>query len=205
MMDRLKSMKEQLVGCVEKELYNLSAANTEELGEAIDMIKDLEEAIYYATITKAMEEKEEKEQHSRYYNDNYPKMYRYDNDQMYYDPYRDIDRDTGRMYYNGNGSMNRGGNTSGRGGRSSYYDREYMLPVDLRDDREGRSHMTRKSYMEGKEMHHGKEKQMKELEKYMQELTADMTEMIAHTSPEEKQFLQKKIATLAEKVGQVSV
>lgn len=32
-----------------------------------------------------------------------------------------------------------------------------------------------------------------------------MTEMIRGSSPEEKQLLQKKIATLAEKVGQVSV
>jgi hypothetical protein len=75
----------------------------------------------------------------------------------------------------------------------------------MRDNREGRSPVSRKGYMEGKEMHHPKEKQMKELEKYMQELTSDITEMIQGTSPEEKQLLQKKIATLAEKVGQVSV
>lgn len=46
---------------------------------------------------------------------------------------------------------------------------------------------------------------MKELEKYMQELITDITEMIQGTSPEEKQLLQKKIATLSEKVGQISV
>ena len=80
-----------------------------------------------------------------------------------------------------------------------------MLPFDTRDQREGRSPMSRKGYMEGKEMHLGKEKQMKELEKYMQELTSDITEMIQGSSPEEKQLMQKKIATLAEKVGQINV
>jgi hypothetical protein len=36
-----------------------------------------------------------------------------------------------------------------------------------RDYREGRSPMTRKTYMEHKQMHHGKEVQMQELEKYV--------------------------------------
>jgi hypothetical protein len=35
---------------------DLSSVDTEELGEAIDMVKDLSEAIYYCTITKSMEE-----------------------------------------------------------------------------------------------------------------------------------------------------
>jgi hypothetical protein len=46
---------------------------------------------------------------------------------------------------------------------------------------------------------------MKDLEKYMMELTTDITEMIQGSSPEEKQLMQKKIATLAEKVGQINV
>lgn len=185
-MERLKHMKESLMACVEREMCNLGQADAKELGEVIDMIKDLEEAIYYGTITKAMKETEEQE---KYYP--YPKMY--------YDPYRDMDRMNGRMYYNGSSNPSTSSNTRG------YDEKEYMMPIDLRDHREGRSPMSRKGYMEGKEMHHGKEKQMKELEKYMMELTQDITEMIQGTSPEEKQLLQKKIATLAEKVGQVSV
>jgi len=35
---------------------NLHQVDTHELGEVIDMIKDLEEALYYCSITKAMEE-----------------------------------------------------------------------------------------------------------------------------------------------------
>jgi hypothetical protein len=53
-MERLKYMKECLMCCVEGQMSHLDKTDTKELGEAIDMIKDLEEAIYYATITEAM-------------------------------------------------------------------------------------------------------------------------------------------------------
>ena len=46
------------MGCIESQMTNLDEVDTKELGEAIDMIKDLEEAMYYCTITKAMEQKE---------------------------------------------------------------------------------------------------------------------------------------------------
>jgi hypothetical protein len=44
---------------------------------------------------------------------------------------------------------------------------------------------------------------MKELEKYLQELSTDITEMIADASPEERSFLEKKISALATKVSQM--
>ena len=43
---------------------------------------------------------------------------------------------------------------------------------------------------------------MKELEKYLQELSSDITAMIQDASPEEKSFLEKKISTLATKINQ---
>ena len=234
MMERLKHIKETIMNCVEGEVCNLSQADTKELGEAIDMLKDLEEAIYYATITKAMHEKEEKgnkEHETMYYpypmyyspNMNENTRYFYDRGEsgrymIYFDPERDMDRDKGKMYYSGNGSSSnsgggRGGNSnsSGNGGNNggsrSYYEphQMYMGGDMMRDYREGRSPMNRRTYMEAKEMHHGKEVQLKELENYMQELTNDITEMIKDSSPEEKQLMQKKIATLAEKVGKVNV
>ena len=52
--EKLKWMKDSLICVVENELCNLGEVDTKELGEAIDMIKDLEEAIYYATVTEAM-------------------------------------------------------------------------------------------------------------------------------------------------------
>jgi hypothetical protein len=57
--------------------------------------------------------------------------------------------------------------------------------------------------MEAREMNKDKAQQLKELEKYMQELSQDVTEMIAEASPEEKQYLEKKISSLAVKVGQM--
>ena len=56
MIHHLREMEHSLVECAKCEIEeNLENVNTKELGEVIDMIKDLEEAIYYATITKAME------------------------------------------------------------------------------------------------------------------------------------------------------
>ena len=198
-MERLKMMKEKLMSCVESQLNDLSNVNAKELGEAVDMIKDLEETIYYCTVVKAMEDKEKEP--SR--------------EMMYYPV----------MYYNGNNSSNGGNSNSGGNGRvysegryyypmynydSSYYGDAYsrgmrdyanVYPREIRDYREGRSGSSRRSYIESKEMHEGKEKQMAELEKYMKELAGDMMEMIADATPEEKQMLSQKLNTLAEKIN----
>lgn len=187
-MEMLKNFKDMLMGQVQSQMGNLQSVDTKELGEAIDMIKDLEEAIYYCTIVEAMEGKNKEESHSMYY--------------------RDMERPMGRMYYDGNryyGGNSNGGSSSmgGNGGNSSgsrmYREYDYY-PYDMRDIREGRSPISRKTYMESKEMHHGKEKQMQELEHYLQELSTDIAEMIEDASPEEKQLLQKKLQMLSQKV-----
>ena len=61
-MEQLKHMKEMLVGTVQGELTHLDRVDAKELGEAIDMIKDLAEAIYYCTVTEAMEGKDKEKQ-----------------------------------------------------------------------------------------------------------------------------------------------
>ena len=53
-MERLKAMKETLVSAAQSQMGNLAATDTKELGEVIDMIKDIEEATYYCTIIKSM-------------------------------------------------------------------------------------------------------------------------------------------------------
>lgn len=56
-MDKICEMKMALENYVCAQVCgNLEAAPTHELGEAIDMIKDLSEAEYYCKITKAMDE-----------------------------------------------------------------------------------------------------------------------------------------------------
>lgn len=205
-MHRLKAMKENLMCCVQNQMGNLSNVDAQELGAAIDMISDLSEAIYYCTITEAMEKSEKEREHHQ-------PMYMMMGDR-YPDYNRDMDRNNGKMYYNGDGrgrspiynedektyypmymdGASNGSNGNGSNGGSAYY------PLEMRDYREGRSPMSRKMYMEAKEMHHDKAKQMKELENYMHELSQDITEMIHDASPEEKQLLQQKISALAGKI-----
>lgn len=197
-MEQLKQMKEMLTGCVQGQLTHLDTVDAKELGEAVDMIKDLSEAIYYCTITKAMEEKEKQPymENRRHYSELYYPEWEY---------YRDMDKMKGRMYYGGNGTgHSSGGNssvssTSSSNGNGTRYYTELEMPI-MRDHREGRSPMIRKNYMESKEMHKDKAFQMQELEKYSQELLLDVMEMIEGASPEEKQLLSNKIATLATKI-----
>ena len=196
-MERMKHMKETLMSCVQGQLGDLSSVDAKELGEAVDMIKDLSEAIYYCTITESMEKsnKEKKEypmNEYRYYPVDYNRYY------------RDMDRQYGNMYYTdyamNNGGGNQGGSRNYQDGNRQTSGESRNYPIEIRDYREGRSPMTRKTYIERK-MHGGaKEAQMHELEKYMQELTSDITEMIEGASMEEKQLLQKKISALATKI-----
>lgn len=240
-MEQLKQMKEMLVGCVQGQLTHLDTVDANELGAAVDMIKDLSEAIYYCTITEAMEEKEEKGNGGMMY---YPVMYypekegntdgrdngrgghrNYEDYSMMYhggrepypyypdwEYYRDMDKMKGRMYYNGgsssggnsggngNSSSNSGSSSSNGSGTRNYSEREMPFGEMMRDSREGRSPQSRKMYMESKEMHKDKASQLKDLEKYAQELTTDLVEMVEGASPEEKQFLSNRIAALATKI-----
>ena len=58
-MEELKNMKQNLTAIVQGQMSHLDTVDTKELGEAVDMIKDLAEAIYYCTITEAMEKSSE--------------------------------------------------------------------------------------------------------------------------------------------------
>ena len=216
-MDMLKSMKETLMCAAQNQMSHLDTVDAKELGEVIDMVKDLEEAIYYCTITEAMQKKDHEgngNNHTTiYYSEPMRDMY----SRMYYDGgtsyrmYNDGGRmyagdgnggsssrmyaDGGRAYSNGNeGRDGRSSNgNEGQGGRRGYQDM-------MRDPREGKSPDQRRMYMEAKQMHHGKTKQLQELEKYMKELSGDLTEMIEDASPEEKQYLGNRLSVLANKI-----
>ena len=99
-MERLKWIKDSLICCLEAQMERLDEVDAKEMGEVVDMVKDIEEAMYYHTVTKAMEGKE--------------KM--------------------GDTYHN-------------------YYDMSRPQEHSKsRDTREGKSHMTRKVYMEAREL-----------------------------------------------------
>lgn len=183
-MERLKSIKDNLVNVVCGQLSHLESTDTKELGEAIDMIKDMEEAIYYCTIVKAMEEKgkEKPEEAYRYYGNAM-------RDWSSRGDWNDVRSERANMADMRERPIEREGmDNSDRANR-------------MRDAREGRSPQSRKTYMESKELHKDKSTKLHELEKYMQELTSDLVEMIEDASPEEKQLLQTKISALASKIN----
>ena len=96
---------------------------------------------------------------------------------------RDMDRDIGKMYYT---------DTS-------------MTNNINRNNKEGRSPISRRTYMETKEMHNGntqhdKDIKLKDLDKYLNELSEDIREMILDATPEEKQLLKTKLSTLVTKL-----
>lgn len=68
-MEHLKKIKCKLVNCVYEELeHNWDNVDLGELGEVIDMIKDLEKSIYYESIVTAME-KDGSEKHIKWIKD----------------------------------------------------------------------------------------------------------------------------------------
>ena len=192
-MENLKKMQECLIGLVEGQIYgNIDKVDAKELGEVVDMIKDLSEAVYYDTITEAMN----KQPKENYYAE-----------EMYYNPYENKMRDWGyeeawrpEPMHSKEWDM-KSGKDKGYGvmymmpkryddGRSSWHHEPYEhKELMMRDPREGKSGERRKMYMEGKG-NKDKAKQMQELESYMQELASDMTELIQDATPEEKSLIQ---------------
>lgn len=228
-MEAIKTIKEQLIAQVQGQMGDLKCVDAKELGEVIDMIKDLAQTEYYCEIYKQMKEASEEkptDTNNYYYTERYfptPPMPSY---------YRDMDRPFGRMYYPEGGSnsgsssnsSSSGSNNSGSGNsgmsyytpmngyyqpnpwggyeEEPYYDKDFILQ-HLRDEREGRSPMKRKMYMESKSSGQDSNKSMKELESYMQDLTSDMMDLLDKASPEEKAIVQKKVNTLASKIQNV--
>lgn len=188
-MERLNHMEEVLMGCVQAQLSYLDTVDTEELGQAIDMIKDLEQAKYYCSIVKAMEEAEEDETKEKSHHH-----------------HRDMDKVYGRMYYEGpDGRYPWKKRDRDEDWESYPYYPERGREIDIRDSREGRSPVTRRMYMESKQLHKDKTEKVKELEKYMQELSEDIVEMIDGASPEERQVLEKKMTSLTNKIAQLNL
>lgn len=219
-MEHLKAIKEQLITQIQGQMADLRCVDTHELGEVIDMVKDIAQAEYYCEIYKQMKEHGAEEPGT---NNNYYYTERYYPAPDYY---RDMDRYYGRMYYPEGGNSS-GGNTSSssQGGNSNssssgngmnyysepyrsrprseeFYEKEFPMQY-LRDEREGRSPMKRKMYMESKATGQDTSKAMKELENYMQDLTSDMMELLDKASPEEKAMVQKKVNVLASKIQNV--
>ena len=195
MHKRLTAMRENLASCIEYQLQHLEDVDCEELSEAIDMLKDLEETLYFHAITEAMKGEGA---YGDWPSENKKNGYhQQDDSRMYYGGWNPP------MMYNDGGKGWSSSNSSTpsypTGNGSRYYSEPMMHE---RDEREGRSPQNRRMYMEAKNSK-DKATQLRELEKYIQELSNDIIDMIQDASTEEKQYLEKKIATLASKIGQM--
>lgn len=181
-MEMIESIKQTLLAQVQAQMAHLECVDAQELGEVVDILKDLEEMCYYHTITEAMHQ-EYPSEYSRMYYDGYRKSREGD----YYDRHRSTDW------------MSSDGRYPDRGRSHDWRDEG----EEMRDHREGRSHKQRKMYMETKELHPDKTKQLQELEKYMKELSDDMVEMISDASAEEKQYLGNRLSALSSKIAKL--
>lgn len=189
--------------------------NTEEMGEAVDMIKDLCEAEYKAVIVKSMKKADEEEEE---YNKELLRAlkdeYGEEGGRRYYDEYR---------YANGRFAP------KGRGIRRGYTEPPYYhMPVNyndmeyMRDMDKDRGKMyysepitphvsesnydrAKRHYTETKEMHKGastedKEHKMKALDMYIRELSGDISELLNDMTPDERNLLRTKMSNLASKL-----
>lgn len=223
--ERVCSIKDKALSLIETQLNgDLSQVDAKELGEVVDIAKDMaelmkysEEACYYHKVTEAMDEGSDEEK--KYYLNKYIPEYdgkfytpieyarmrdsrgRY----MYTEPHMmrmddryDSDWDRSRMYYTEPSRYYSNGLNSGQNGSSSNYS---GMNYAMNDGRVGRSWESRRGFMEAKEHGEDKTKTNKELEKYMQDLADDMTEMIAEMDANEKAMLKQKLATMASKIA----
>lgn len=181
--------------------------DTCEMGQVVDMIKDLNEAEYKAVIVKAMKKAdEEKEEYDKMLLRELKEEYGEDDGKRFYDHYRYSD---GRFAPKGHGTY--------RGYSETYY---HMTPEMYRDmDRDTHSRMyytetgmnesgydrAKRNYTETKEIHKGntpedKKAKMQELERYAKSLTEDVVEMVSDMSDEEKNLLRTKMQILMQKI-----
>lgn len=201
--ERLKAMKERAMCLAEQGLNRgVEEIDANELGEIIDVVKDLAEAAYYCSITEAMEKTDEEEKYMQKYlpEMSYARNY---NEMMY--PYYDVPP---KMYYRtpnyrprmNYSSGNSGGNMSSgsNGGRMNYGSR--MNYPDWHDINDGRSWETRRNYMDGKDKRINDEDSMKNLEEYAKDLTEDLMELVEEATPQEKHMLKQKLTMLASKI-----
>lgn len=209
---RMHCMIEKLSECAEKQFDNgIENVDTAEMGQVTDMLKDLAEAMYYRTLTKAMDDldpEEIMEMFERYG----------DSGRRYYDHYRYAD---GRFAPKGRGSYRRGYDEPpyyhmtpemyrsmenyrdmDRGSGRMYYT-EPSMNSGVRT--ESRYDMAKRNYTESKELHRGntpedKEQKMKELEKYLREIGSDIAELISDASTEEKNLLKNRMQVIMQKI-----
>ena len=143
MMKRLDAIKCCLIDAVECQMMDMAAVDTEELGEVIDMIKDIEQAKYYCAK---------------------------------------------RDYY-----------------LEKTDEAEEVMPMhhEVKDHESHEGHESKHRAIR-REKSHDPAKKIEELERYMQEMTSDIVEMVKDATPEERQLMHNRIVALGAKIEQLN-
>ena len=211
-MHKIQEVMEKLESAVSAEFAKgLECVNTDEMGKVIDMIKDCTESLYYYSIFEAMKKSEEEKEleelaEKKYFNhDNI--MYTHHSSPSVEQILRDYDEMSPAKKYEIRERISKrfyppyAENTW-----TKYHD---DVDTDImsmrRDNKEGTSGVQRKAYVEMKEKYRAdtpENKRMRttELEKYLQELSSDITNMISDASVEEKNLLKQKLSILQQKI-----
>lgn len=203
--ERVCAIKDKALSLLEMGInQDVKDIDAKEIGELMDIVKDTEEAIkyaeeacYYSSVVKAMEDSTEEEK--KYYIDKYiPEMamyytpmsmarardsrgrYMYTPEPMMYDDRHEPDFDRSRMYYSSTGSNS-----------NINYERDY---------REGRSGITRRTYLDMKNA--DKTAKMDKFKEYIDNFKEDMEEMFIEgkSTPEEKSYAKQALAQFIAKL-----
>lgn len=205
---RMHCMIEKLSECAKSEMESgIQNVDTCEMGKVVDMMKDLSEAMYYRTLTKAMDESNLEETLEMFE--------RYGDGRRFYDKYRYAD---GRFAPKGRGTYRRGYDEPYYHMNPDMYrehEPEYWRDMDRKDGKmyytepitmESRYDKAKRGYEESKMTHKDntpehKQAKMKDLEMYLKELSEDVTQLLADATPEERSMVKNKMQVLTQKLN----
>ena len=205
---RMHCMIEKLSECAKSEMESgIENVDTCEMGKVVDMMKDLSEAMYYRTLTKAMDESTSEETLEMFE--------RYGDGRRFYDKYRYAD---GRFAPKGRGTYRRGYDEPYYHMNPDMYrehEPEYWRDMDRKDGKmyytepitmESRYDKAKRGYEESKMAHkentpEHKQAKMKDLEMYLKELSEDETQLLADATPEERSIVKNKMQVLTQKLN----
>ena len=205
---RMHCMIEKLSECAKSEMESgIENVDTCEMGKVVDMMKDLSEAMYYRTLTKAMDESTSEETLEMFE--------RYGDGRRFYDKYRYAD---GRFAPKGRGTYRRGYDEQYYHMNPDMYrehEPEYWRDMDRKDGKmyytepitmESRYDKAKRGYEESKMTHKDntpehKQAKMKDLEIYLKELSEDVTQLLADATPEERSMVKNKMQILTQKIS----
>lgn len=204
---RMHCMIEKLSECAKSEMESgIENVDTCEMGKVVDMMKDLSEAMYYRTLTKAMDESTSEETLEMFE--------RYGDGRRFYDKYRYAD---GRFAPKGRGTYRRGYDEPYYHMTPEMYrehDTEWYRDMDRKDGKmyytepitmESRYDKAKRMYTETKAKHNSgsvedKQLTLKEGEKMLNVIIDELMEMVSDATPEMKNMIKTKGMSAMQKI-----